>query len=161
MKKIVIFYSLDGNTRFIAENIAKTIDADLLELKLKKEINSKGFMKYFWAGKSVMTKANPELLPIDKNVQEYDLLVIGTPVWAFTYAPALNTFFEQNTIKNKKVALFCCHGGQKGPVFKKMKEALIGNEILSEIDFQEPLKNDHVKNIEKAEHWAENIIKSL
>jgi len=161
MKKIVIFYSLNGNTRFIAENIAKTINADLLELKLKKEITSKGFMKYFWAGKAVMTKAKPELLPAEKNIKDYELLIIGTPVWAFTYAPALNTFFSQNPLLNKKIALFCCHGGVKGPIFRKMKEALIDNQILGEIDFQEPLKNKFAKNIEKAKQWAENLIKNL
>ncbi|MCK5289167.1 MAG: flavodoxin, partial [Candidatus Omnitrophica bacterium] len=86
MKKIVIFYSFEGNTKLIAESIAKTIGADLLELKPKSEMQSKGFMKYVWGGKAVMMKAKPELLPMDKDIKGYDILFIGTPVWAGTYA---------------------------------------------------------------------------
>ncbi|MBI6872212.1 flavodoxin family protein [Clostridium aciditolerans] len=33
MKKLVVFYSFEGNTRYIAQSIAKAINADLLELK--------------------------------------------------------------------------------------------------------------------------------
>ena len=46
MKKLVIFYSFEGNTKYIAENIAEAVDADILELKPVKDIKSNGFMKY-------------------------------------------------------------------------------------------------------------------
>ena len=160
MKKVVIFYSFEGNTKLMAENIAKTIDADLLELKQKKEIKSKGFMKYVWGGKAAIMKTKPELLPFDKDIQEYDVLFIGTPVWAWTYAPPLNTFFASHSLLNKKIALFCCHGGGKGKIFDKMKEALKDNQILGEIDFKEPLKNNPGANVQKAKKWAEDIIKT-
>jgi len=161
MKKIVIFYSFEGNTKLIAENIAKTIDADLLELKPKKEIKSKGFMKYVWGGKAAMMKTKPELFPFDEDIQKYDVLFIGTPVWAWTYTPPLNSFFAAYPLLNKKIALFCCHGGGKGKIFDKMKESLKNNQILGEIDFQDPLKNNTDANIEKAKKWAENIIETL
>jgi len=54
---------------------------------------SKGFMKYFWGGRAVMRNIKPELLPLNKDIQEYDVLFIGTPVWAFSYAPALKFIF--------------------------------------------------------------------
>jgi flavodoxin len=161
MKVLVVFYSFEGNTKLIAENIAKAIDADILELKPKKEIIPKGFMKYFWGGKAAIMKATPELLPIEKNPQNYDILFIGTPVWAFTYAPPLNTFFSTSPVSNKKIALFCCHGGAKGRTFDKMKEALKGNQILSEINFRDPLKRNTSMHTQIAREWAENIIKTL
>lgn len=161
MKKIVIYYSFEGNTKLIAENIATAIDADILELKPKKEIKSKGFMKYVWGGKAAMMKATPELLPFDKDIQQYDAIFIGTPVWAWTYAPPLNTFFTTHSLLNKKIALFCCHGGGKGKIFNKMEDALRDNQILGKIDFQDPLRNNTDINIDKAKKWAENIIKTL
>lgn len=161
MKVLVVFYSFEGNTKLIAENIAEIINADILELKPKKEMKSKGFMKYFWGGKAAIMKAMPELFPIEKNPQNYDILFIGTPVWAFTYAPPLNTFFSTSPVSNKKIALFCCHGGGKGRIFDKMKKALKGNQILSEIDFCDPLKKDTGIHIQRAREWAENIIKAL
>ena len=47
-------------------------------------------------------KAMPELLPIEKNPQNYDILFIGTPVWASAYAPSLNTFFQSHRHQIKK-----------------------------------------------------------
>ncbi|MBU4486909.1 MAG: hypothetical protein KKD38_08270 [Candidatus Delongbacteria bacterium] len=41
MKKLIVFYSLDGNTRMISETMASEIEADLLELKPAKEITRK------------------------------------------------------------------------------------------------------------------------
>ncbi|MFH2137374.1 MAG: flavodoxin [Candidatus Omnitrophota bacterium] len=161
MKKIVVFYSLEGNTRLIAENIAKTVNADILELKPKKEIPAKGFMKYVWGGRAAMMKTKPELLPLDKDIQNYEVIFIGTPVWAWTYAPPLNAFFTAHPIANKKIALFCCHGGGKGNIFDKLKQVLPGNQILGEIDFQDPSKRNTENNLKKAKDWAKNIVKSL
>ena len=161
MKKAVIFYSYEGNTKFMAESIAKEIEADLIELKPKNEKKSKGFMKYFWGGRAVMRNIKPELLPLNKDIQEYDVLFIGTPVWAFSYAPALNSFLSENQFRGKKIGLFCCHGGGKGNVFKNMKEALAGNQILGEADFIEPLKKETEIKIQKARDWAVGIVKDL
>ena len=161
MKKAVIFYSYGGNTKLMAESIAKEVEADLIELKPKDEKKSKGFMKYFSGGRAVMMNIKPELLPLNKDIQEYDVIFLGTPVWAFSYTPALKTFFSQNTFKDKKICLFCCHGGKKGNVFKNMKEVLAGNQILGEIDFFEPIKKETEAKVKKVKDWAENLIKSL
>ncbi|PIE36273.1 flavodoxin [candidate division KSB3 bacterium] len=161
MKKIVIFYSFEGNTRLIATAIAKTLDADILELTPKEEIQSTGIMKYVWGGKAALMNTKPELLPCDKHIQEYDLLFIGTPVWAWTFAPPLNTFFATQVLVNKKIALFCCHGGAKGKIFSKMTRALTHNQILGEADFKDPLKHHTEANLEKAKKWAESIMNNL
>ena len=48
MKKLVVFYSYEGNTKFIAKTIAESINEDILELKPVKDMDSKGFMKFIW-----------------------------------------------------------------------------------------------------------------
>jgi len=106
-------------------------------------------------------KTEPELLPLDINPNEYDVLFIGTPVWAWTYAPALNTFFSTCLLSNRRIALFCCHGGGKGGIFDKMKAALRGNQILGQIDFREPSTMNTEANIQRAKKWAEEITKVL
>ena len=161
MKTLVIFYSFEGNIKLIAKNIAEAINADILELKPTKEMKSRGFMKYVWGVKAILMRAKPELFPIEKNLENYDVLFIGTPVWAGTYAPSLNTFFLTSAVLNKKIALFCCHGGGKGKIFNKMKKALEGNQILSEIDFREPLKKNTDANIQRVRDWAEKLMKAL
>ena len=102
----------------------------------------------------------PELNPVDKNPQEYDLIFIGTPVWAWNPAPPLKSFLSSRSIMNKKIALFCCHGGGKGKIFKRFKELLPGNQILGEIDFFEPLKKNRDTCISKTIAWAQSLSKN-
>ena len=162
MKALVVYYSLTGNTRFIAQAIAKELGADVLELRLKDEPkNIPGLMKFFWAGKQVFSKERPELLPLDKNPQEYDILVLGTPIWAYNYVPAFETFFSEHKITGKNIALFCCHGGGKKDAIEIMGEKLEGNNIISALDFIEPLHNDEEDNLHKAICWAEELKKTV
>ncbi len=162
MKKLVVYYSLSGNTQFIAENIADEIRADILRLRPKREIDPGSLWRYLWGGKQVVMKEKPELLPLDKNPQDYEVLFIGTPVWAFNYSPPLRTFLDLCAgmrLKSKKIALFCCYGGLKGNVFGNMKKALSGNEILGKKGFFEPLMFNEELNAIKARKWAKEIVK--
>lgn len=161
MKSLVIYYSLEGNTEMIAKSIASEVNADILELKPKKDIHPKGFLRYVWGGKQVLFKEKPELFPLEKKIQDYDLIFMGTPVWASTFAPAFNTLFSQNSIQNKKIALFCCYAGQEGKTFKNFKDVLNKNDILGEIGFKDPEKYDKDKNINKVKLWANNILKKV
>ncbi|MGE5628095.1 MAG: flavodoxin family protein [Solirubrobacterales bacterium] len=153
MKKLVVFYSFEGNTKYISENIAKALDADILELKPVKDIKNNGFMKYVWGGKQVVTGSKPELTNISVNFNDYDIIFMGTPVWAFSFSPAFNTFFSEYKITGKKIALFCCDGGNKGKTFTNMRTMLSGNDVLGEIEFQEPIKGNEEK-AKKAVEWA-------
>ncbi len=161
MKKLIIFYSFEGNTKLIAENIANEIDAEILEIKPKEEIKTKGFMKFLWGGRDVFMKKEPGLIPIKKNIQDFDVIFIGTPVWAWTYAPPMKTFFSQTQIENKKIALFCCHGGGPGKIFDKMKLAVEGNEILGEIAFLDPTKKNTEEKIIEVRNWAKEMIDKI
>ncbi|WP_432662875.1 flavodoxin [Wukongibacter baidiensis] len=159
LKKLVVFYSFEGNTKFIAEGISDIVGADLLELKPKKDVASKGFMKYVWGGRQVITGKKPELLPMDKNLDDYDLIFIGTPIWASRYAPAINTFLDTTQINGKKIAFFCCHaGGGNGKAFKMLREDLNENEILGEMEFKDPLKKGREEAKEQLKEWIEGII---
>ncbi len=159
MKSLIIFYSFEGNTKFIANVIKEEINADILELRPKKEIKSKGFMKYFRGGHAVIMKQTPELLPFQINPNDYELIFIGTPVWAWNYAPPINTFFSTVKVKNKKIALFCCHEGCPRKTLWKMKKSLIGNKIIGAMDFKAPLKFDKRVCEIKAKKWANEVLR--
>lgn len=156
MRKLVVFYSLSSNTRFIAENIAASIDADLLELKPKEDLSSKRFVMLRGV-KQVMMKETPELERFPLDPSDYDVIFIGTPVWSYTQAPAVRSFIEKVDLKGKKLALFCCYGGNKGKTFERMREKLPGLEILGEIGFHDPVAGDGKKAVE-AGKWALSII---
>ncbi|MHC1719982.1 MAG: flavodoxin family protein [Clostridiaceae bacterium] len=157
MKKLVVYYSFEGNTKYIAESIAEAVGADILQLKPVSDIKNTKFTKYLWGGKQVVTGKMPELKEITVDFEEYDFIFIGTPVWAFSFAPAINTFLSKYSIKDKKIGLFCCDGGTKGKTFENMRERLKENDIIGEIEFAEPVKNIKAK-AETAKEWARAII---
>lgn len=154
MKTLIAYYSFDGNTKLVAQELARTLEADLLEVKPKKDIPH-NFLKFFLGGMGVVKKQTPELLPLDKNPEEYDLLVIGTPVWASSFVPAIRTFLTQHPVKGKKVAFFCCFGGQEGRTFEELKAMLPGNEFVGQLGLRMPLK--HREEINKLQPWAASL----
>ncbi|MDW7670195.1 MAG: flavodoxin [Bacillota bacterium] len=157
IKSLVIYYSHEGSTRLIAESMADAIGADLLPLIPKKEMTRHGFSKYFWGGSQVMMKRKPELLPFEVDPLEYDLILIGTPVWAWTFSPPVAALLKTVDFSGKKIGLFSCHGGQNGRTFLNLKKHLADSQVLGEIDFFEPVKKDTKLSVERAKTWAREI----
>jgi flavodoxin len=158
MNALVIYYSLAGDTKLIAENISKEITSDILEIKLKKQYPKSGFKKFFFGGKDVLFNKKPELVEFNVNLDKYDCLFIGTPIWAGTYTPPYNTFIQHYNIENKKIALFACHGGGGAEKFyTNFKSKLPKNDYIGEIDFVNPLKDDNSKNIVKIKEWVNTL----
>jgi flavodoxin len=157
-KTLIVFYSLEGSTKLMAQTIAKELDADLLECRPVKEAHPTGFMKYMWGGRQMMFNKEPKLVPFEKDPQHYDNIIIGTPVWAYTYAPVIRSFLAKTELKNKKVAIYCCHEGGPGKTLDNFKEKLSNNNtIIGEMGFLNVSKNKEL-NIIKAIEWS-NLIK--
>lgn len=157
MKTLVIYYSLEGNCRFVAERLASACGADLLELKPVKDIKGGKASKYFWGGRQVIFGTRPELLPPDKDPGNYELLIMGTPVWAGNYTPAFRTFLSEAGFKGKKIALFCCHEGGPGKTLENMEKSLADNEIIETAGFLNAHKDRD--NLGAAiDAWADRIL---
>lgn len=158
MKSIVVFYSLEGNCKLIGHSIADTIHSDVLELKLKKPVPVKGPMKFITGGRSAMRKASPELASDIPDLSDYELIIVGAPVWAGTFAPAIRTFASKAHIENKRMAFFtCCAGGPTEKCLADMKALFEGNTVLSDISFVNPATKDTENCIDKTKIWAEQL----
>lgn len=160
MKILVLYYSLEGNTKLIADAISEEINCDVLRLKPKKDVPKKGFLKFVWGGKQVVFNQKPKLDPFNKDLNRYDLVIMGSPVWAGSYAPAFNTFFSEVAILNKKIALFCCYAGSEGKIFNEFKSQLRENEVIGQIGFKDPLKNNRQQNIDNVKQWIHKCIEA-
>ena len=161
LRILVAFYSFEGNTKFIAEAIAKELKANLLELKPTKDVKSKGFFKYPIGGAQVVFGFKPKLLPFDKNPEDYDVLFLGTPTWSLSYTPSMRSFLSRAKLASKKIGLFCCRMGNKGKTFKIMRRKLKGNEIIGEIDFSQPLIKAKEEDAKTAQKWAKELVSKI
>jgi len=158
MKTVVVYYSLDGNCAFAAKHIANILKADIVQVQLTDEKKRGGISKMFWGVMQVMSGKLPDIKPVSFNIEAYDLIILGTPVWASSPAPAIRTFLSQTKISGKKIALFMCHAGGLGNAMEKFKAALEGNTIVSEINFNNPVKFINLeKSIEQIENWAKAL----
>lgn len=71
-----------------------------------------------------------------KKPEEYEVVIIGTPVWAFSVSAPVRTYLDQNRKKLKKVAFFCTYGGMKGKTFDEM-EKVCGKKPLAVFEVAE------------------------
>jgi len=158
MKTLVIYYSLEGNTKRIAELIHQKYEGDLLELIPEKENPKEGFGKYFWGGKSVIFKESPQLISVLPDPKNYDLIFIGSPLWAGSYAPSVHTLLNTVSFEGKKVALFICHsGGSTISTFNNFKKQLPHSNIVSFHGFKDPLAQDPEAVDQELQAWLSEI----
>ena len=159
MKNAVVFYSMSGNTKSIAQRISEQTGADLIELKPKKAYPDKGIKKFLWGGKSAVMGEKPELEAYDFNAELYDGIIFGFPVWASSFTPPIRTFIEENpSVKQKKISAFACMSGSgANKAFEKLKAALGVTSFENELILIDPKDKPSEEN-EKA---IEQFISSL
>lgn len=104
MKCLILYYSRSGNTKMVAEQLAQLLKCDISEIK---ETNTKkGIFEVLRITKDAFFKKSPSIQPVSVDPQNYDLVIIGTPVWSGVAAP-MRTYLQQNKDKIKKFAIFC------------------------------------------------------
>jgi flavodoxin len=157
MKTAVIYYSCTGNSTLVAEILKAELNADTFRIETLDDKKRKGFALMFWGGSQVFTGKKPPLKPLSVDISAYDLVILGTPVWAGSPSPALASFLDTNSITGKKIALFCCHGGGKGKALDKLKALLNGNTIIGEIDFIVPARMDRAVLKQKIGEWVKTL----
>lgn len=147
MKIALIYYSLTGNTEYIAKKIGDKICVDFYKIKVVSEYPKKGFRKFLYCGKSAVFEENVKV-ECDCDVNKYDYIILGTPIWASNITPPLRSFINKNIYKfnNKRISVFLSFsGGGDKRAIKKLKECLKVNSFEHELI----LKNkDNNKEIE-------------
>lgn len=160
MKNLIIYYSYEGNCEAIANAIKEEINADILYIEPIKEKKTKNLFRFIWGGIQVYMAKKPKLKPYNINIDSYDTIFIGSPVWFGTYAPPINTFLTENKINNKNIGIFICSGNNKRNTFVNFEKALKGNNIVGKLELVYPLKNDVESAKKEAKNWASKCIKS-
>ncbi|MFX1380717.1 MAG: flavodoxin family protein [Promethearchaeota archaeon] len=158
VKILVVYYSLTGNTKFIAETISKSLNSDILELKPVKELKADSGTKYFWGGYQATMKIKPKLESYDTKPLDYDLIILGSPVWAWTFSPPIRSFLAKYDLRGKKVALWTCSAGDGVRAMNRFKDALKEAKIIGNISFQDPLQNKPESTKDDIINWAKGLI---
>ena len=156
MKTLIVYYSYLGNTKSIAEMIQKKTGADILRIETVVPYDN-DYNKVVDQGQSEVNRGYcPEIKPLNINLGQYDTIILGTPVWWYTFAPAMHTFLKTQDWKGKTIYPFATNGGWIGHTFKDIKDACTGAEVKNgmNIKFDEATLRTSVKDIE---NWIDKI----
>jgi flavodoxin len=128
---LTVFYSRTGHTHSIAEVISGTLGADLEELEERRRRN------YLIAGLGALFKRETQLKPVRNTPENYDLVIVGTPVWASSLPPAVRTYIHEHAEGFERIAFFCTEGNIGGQdVFKQMED-LCGKSPVATLEITE------------------------
>lgn len=112
MKKVLVtYFTHSGNTKTVAEKICEQLNAELFEVKTVEIYPVKYNLVVDQAKKEITDSYRPELLSTKENLNEYDIIVIGYPMWWYTCPMAIFSFLEQYDFKGKIILPFCTHEG--------------------------------------------------
>ena len=161
MKTLIVYYSLEGNTKYVAERIAEQTGADLLCLEPEKAYPTGKVTKYLWGGRSAVMGDTPELKPYTADLSGYEVIVFGTPVWASTFTPPLRTFIRKHKdeLKGKRIAFFACSaGGNAEKCFANLQEELGCSEITATLRLTDPAQRQRDQNNSEIENFCKKIM---
>lgn len=159
-KILVVYYSWScGNTEKIAEQLADACDADIARIETvvpypedyqetveqgQREVNA-GFM--------------PEIEPLEYSPADYDVIVIGTPTWWYTMAPAVKTLIAENDFSGKTVVVLSTNGSWPGNVTADIEDACTGASFGPALEVQfDSTGGDHQETPQsQVDAWIEQI----
>ena len=156
-KVLVVYFSLTGHIKAIAEIVQKALDADTVAIKPVKGLDPNKGMTFAWGGYQAKMKKIPELEPYECDVGNYDLVVLGSPVWAWTLSPPIRSFLKENDLTGKKVAFWMCSMGPTKKAAPRFKNALPECNLISELHLIDAKDENWDKNYSKAAEWAQAL----
>lgn len=146
MKTLVVYYSRTGNTKKVGEAIAKQLKSDIEQIEdVKSRLGPIGWLR---SGREAKNKKLVEIKPTKKDPSRYDLVVIGTPVWAATVSSPVRTYLSK--YKFKRVAFFCTCGGIRSKILEAVEEVCGKRPIAAlEIKAKEMKERSYVSKIKE------------
>lgn len=166
-RTLVIYYSFsNGNTKRIAKELQKVLDADIMEVETVESYPPYGGSNSVVVSQGMHEVENgycPEIKPLAYDINDYDVIAIGTPTWWFTMAPAVLSFLKSENWNNKTVIPFMTHGGWPGHVIKDIKKCCKGANFKKSLEVQfDSQGGDHlITKQAEIEKWMEEIKQEL
>ena len=134
-KKLVAYFSASGVTAKIAKKLAKVMHADLYEILPEQPYTTADLD---WTNKNSRTSREmndtsfrPAITGKVKNMEQYDTIYVGFPIWWYVAPTIINTFLEQYDLAGKKVIPFATSGGSgMGNTNQELADSCKGATVL-------------------------------
>jgi len=146
MSKLFIYYTLSGNGDVVSDYL-KEKGYDIRKIETKYKLSRHMFFAMMKGGFHALIGKKAKLINYDNNINDYDEIIIGSPIWNSRLTPPINTVLKETNLENKKVTFILYSGGGIGKkatkkLFKKYPNSTI-------INIKQPKKfNEELKKIE-------------
>ncbi len=119
MERIILYYSDGGKTKVVAETLALNFMCDICQIRdLKKR---DGFRNRLSSTIDAFRENKTEIYPPTLDLEEYDTIYIGTPIWASNPTPAIITLIDRCDLRGKDLVLFTTSNSSGEGALEKME----------------------------------------
>lgn len=129
---LVVYFSRSGTTRRLAKLLAERLNADIEEICDYR--NRSGLGGYLRSLMEAVRQIPAEIVPHGLDVASYDLVIIGTPVWAGSVSTPVRGYLAENRQDFRHVAFFCSLGGRGSESAFSQMRALAGKPPLAKLN---------------------------
>lgn len=113
--KLVTFFSASGITAKLANELSEAIGADLFEIEPAVRYSAADLDWQDQASRSTIEMKNaasrPAIARKRENMNEYDIIFVGFPIWWYKAPTIINTFLEAYDFSGKTIVPFATSGG--------------------------------------------------
>lgn len=113
MKALIVYYSRTGTTAKVASALATALDATIVEIKCPRYRS--GWFRYLLAGYGSVKGRLPPIDVPDMSQNDYDLVLLGAPIWTSYPALPLRSFIAKKLHLPARIGLFLTYGGHSPP----------------------------------------------
>lgn len=108
---LVLYFSMTGNTQSVAEIIQDQVGGDIVRLETVQEYPSDYDELLDFAQNELSENARPELKTSIENINDYDVIFLGYPIWWGDMPMPVYSFLDEYDLSGKTIAPFVTHGG--------------------------------------------------
>lgn len=158
MNKLIVYFSYTNNTRIIANKIKEKLNCDILEIKTVIPYSEDYQSVVDDEQNSEASNHLPEIQDINIDLDKYDEIILGTPVWWYRPVPAIRTFLNQNDLSGKTVKPFATNAGWLGKTFKEIKTLCPNSKVEDELNIVFESYSDKLVTSEKEiDKWIDSL----
>ncbi len=109
-KTLVLYYSQTGATRSVAEELQRQLGCDIDSIVAVNPYDGDYGQTIARWMQEKQDSIKVDIRPVSSNLDEYDTIFLGFPIWGGTYALPVASFLDENTLEGKKVVTFATFG---------------------------------------------------
>lgn len=124
-KELVVYFSVYGTARKVAEEIAKQTGADIAEIEpaVPYDSNRDHYNALARLAKKEHDEDQRPTIKNEINIESYERIYIGYPMWWYTFPMIIYTFFDKYDFSGKTIIPFNTHmGSGDGGTYKTIRE---------------------------------------